>query len=164
MKTIHVMAFLCLSLSIHTKSSVTSTKDDFKRHLIEIDNLGREPPTPLGLCEGDCDSDDDCNDDLICFQQGEYEHVSGCLGGTSDWTTGDYCIKPNSSPTSQSNFCLILYWEEGYYWQEEVFERQWCMECRNDSCNIGDQLYIYECGDNNEWFDFVPLDDGRYQI
>jgi len=35
-------------------------------------DLGADPPSskkPMGLCEGDCDNDDDCKGDLICWQQ-----------------------------------------------------------------------------------------------
>ena len=33
-----------------------------------------------GLCEGDCDSDDDCEEDLICYQRDADEDIPGCEG------------------------------------------------------------------------------------
>lgn len=47
---------------------------------------------PLGLCEGDCDNDDQCLDELICFQREYLEPVRGCRGlGRVSY---DYCVKP----------------------------------------------------------------------
>ena len=37
-----------------------------------------------GLCEGDCDSHDDCKGDLMCFQRKAGKSVPGCSGGSSD--------------------------------------------------------------------------------
>eukprot|EP00980_Cylindrotheca_fusiformis_P028688 scaffold22637_cov133-Cylindrotheca_fusiformis.AAC.1 len=37
---------------------------------------------PLGRCEGDCDSDHDCEHGLVCFQRGRYTSVPGCSGGS----------------------------------------------------------------------------------
>eukprot|EP00980_Cylindrotheca_fusiformis_P002673 scaffold624_cov150-Cylindrotheca_fusiformis.AAC.6 len=47
---------------------------------------------PLGLCEGDCDDDHDCESGLRCFQRGAHESVPGCSGGSSDASRTDYCI------------------------------------------------------------------------
>jgi uncharacterized surface protein with fasciclin (FAS1) repeats len=51
---------------------------------------------PCGLCEGDCDSDDDCADDLVCFKRRRrsFKRVPGCLGGRSDKSGTDYCVNP----------------------------------------------------------------------
>eukprot|EP00980_Cylindrotheca_fusiformis_P000758 scaffold175_cov153-Cylindrotheca_fusiformis.AAC.10 len=66
---------------------------------------GGDPPVkatydfPLGLCEGDCDDDPDCEDGLVCFQRDENESVPGCSGGSSDSSRTDYCIPKYNSPT-----------------------------------------------------------------
>jgi hypothetical protein len=45
---------------------------------------------PLGLCEGDCDSDADCEGHLVCFQRGgNMAPVPGCLG--TGVRSKDYC-------------------------------------------------------------------------
>jgi len=55
-------------------------------------DLGVEPSVTLGLCEGDCDNDSDCEAGLECFQRDGLETVPGCGGsGTSAY---DYCIEP----------------------------------------------------------------------
>jgi len=61
-------------------------------------------PGALGLCEGDCDSDDDCEGTLVCNRRNGYVPVPGCDG---KGTRGvDYCRlaglsgpKPSSNPT-----------------------------------------------------------------
>ena len=60
--------------------------------------LDPKPPGLLGLCEGDCNSDSDCEGDLICFERGStssptrVQPVPGCDGvGPSQ---KDYCVKP----------------------------------------------------------------------
>jgi uncharacterized surface protein with fasciclin (FAS1) repeats len=47
-------------------------------------------------CEGDCDTDDDCANDLVCFKRRRmsFKKVPGCRGGTSDKSGTDYCIDP----------------------------------------------------------------------
>ena len=51
----------------------------------------------LGLCEGDCDADEDCDGNLICFQRSGWTEVPGCLGeGRRGY---DYCRLPDPSPT-----------------------------------------------------------------
>lgn len=146
-------------------------------------SYGADPPSdafPLGVCEGDCDVDADCAGSMVCWQRGMNDGpVPGCNGSDSSRT--DYCIMPIGSPTAppptpspipspvaspvsnptsaiQQNFKLKLYWEQGYFWQEETFERKWCMRCRQGFCDFGDKLYIEECDDSGvQRFDFQSL-------
>lgn len=58
----------------------------------ELKFRGNPPPSLLGNCEGDCDSDSDCNKalgPLECFQRSGTEVVPGCLGAGTSGT--DYC-------------------------------------------------------------------------
>ena len=56
-------------------------------------NWGSSNPGTGAMCEGDCDSDAQCNAGLSCFQRGNGEEIPGCgSGGTSNW---DYCHDPN---------------------------------------------------------------------
>lgn len=55
---------------------------------------------PLGICEGDCDSDIDCKGSLVCFQRGSAMNniVPGCSGDPmGNW---DYCVASVSGPAS----------------------------------------------------------------
>ena len=49
-----------------------------------------------GECEGDCDSDDDCEEGLQCFDRSGFEDVPGCSGegGSLDVRSKDICFKP----------------------------------------------------------------------
>lgn len=138
-------------------------------------SYGNDPPSdvfPLGVCEGDCDTDRDCSGNLICLQREKNDGpVPGCSGNDNSRT--DYCIASNASPIASptpapptgpsassglQNFKLKLYWEQGYFWQEETFERKWCMRCRGGSCSLGEKLYIEECDDSGvQRFDFDDL-------
>ncbi|CAJ1937776.1 unnamed protein product [Cylindrotheca closterium] len=53
---------------------------------------------PLGLCEGDCDTNDDCADGLSCHQRSEFEFVPGCSGGSDDGSRTDYCAPSSLVP------------------------------------------------------------------
>ena len=59
---------------------------------------------------------------------------------------GDVETTPVTRP-SAGPFELKLYWERGYTWQEERFERKWCMKCRTraSSCAINHQIHIVDC-------------------
>ena len=58
---------------------------------------GSNPADPLGVCEGDCDGDENCEGDLICFQRDGSEPVPGCNGMGA--RGGDYCVGSTFSPT-----------------------------------------------------------------
>jgi hypothetical protein len=72
-----------------------------------------------------------------------------------------------SSITSET-FILKLYWEEGYYWQEESFERRWCIQCRN-GCKVGKSTKIVNCDNDGgrglpNRFRFLPQTSKQVQI
>jgi len=57
-----------------------------------VDN-GWSPSGSLGICEGDCDGDQDCDGSLICFQRSGHTHVPGCAnGGSGDVGGYGYCV------------------------------------------------------------------------
>jgi hypothetical protein len=62
---------------------------------IPVVNFGGTPPLenfPLQRCQGDCDTDNDCAEGLICYQRGSQEAVPGCTGGENDDQLTDYCV------------------------------------------------------------------------
>lgn len=74
--------------------------------------LGRDACTvesPCDACEGDCDTNEDCNKGLQCFQRdrGDSTQVPGCaVGGSGDIPGADYCYEvngptPSTSPTPE---------------------------------------------------------------
>mmetsp|Transcript_2963 Transcript_2963/g.6500 ORF Transcript_2963/g.6500 Transcript_2963/m.6500 type:complete len:1161 (+) Transcript_2963:145-3627(+) len=63
--------------------------------VLELSNVGNngEPVGvyPLKQCQGDCNSDEDCEGSLSCFQRADTAVVPGCVGlGTSRYDV-DYC-------------------------------------------------------------------------
>lgn len=69
--------------------------EDELPHLDEIGNNGVPSEVfPLGLCQGDCDSDDDCEGDLKCFRDDDPKTVPGCQGNRRKNRSGnrvDFC-------------------------------------------------------------------------
>ena len=57
---------------------------------------------PLGRCQGDCDSDRDCADYLICFQRTRFTPVPGCSGGSNDGSLSDYCVRLSDTDTDDT--------------------------------------------------------------
>jgi hypothetical protein len=55
---------------------------------------------PMGPCQGDCDSDDDCQPGLVCYFREANGAVPGCIGGDGDSSRSDYCITDPSIPTT----------------------------------------------------------------
>jgi hypothetical protein len=163
-----VWVVILLMLPILLDAKMGESHSDGRRSLLSVQAYGSDPTDryPLDRCRGDCDNDSQCKDGLVCFQRGSLESVPGCDGGTSDSSRSDYCIDPDDMndgdddddtppPTDIKNFALKLYWNN-YMWQEENFDRKWCMECRNGSCDEGDKTYIFNCGrPTNQRYDFV---------
>jgi len=62
--------------------------------LPKLQKIGKNPGNsklPLDVCSGDCDSDAECKEGLVCYQRTGKDTVPGCDGeGTKDW---DYCIE-----------------------------------------------------------------------
>jgi len=88
---------------------------------------------------GACDSDNDCADDLVCWErtEGEETRAWGCAGvGGSGLPDMDVCLKPGDMPTPKptpaptvsptytpvdvpgGSFKLKMHWEPGFLWQE----------------------------------------------
>ncbi|GAX26108.1 hypothetical protein FisN_24Hh019 [Fistulifera solaris] len=61
-------------------------------------------------------------------------------------------------------FALKLYWEPGYNWQNEPFERKWCMSmtCRR-FCRKGSEIAIY-CNNGPTQWEFVFHGPNEVQI
>lgn len=58
-----------------------------------VGNDGSFSSFPLGLCQGECDTDEDCAEGLMCFQREPNESVPGCQdGGPGFGSRGDYCV------------------------------------------------------------------------
>jgi len=55
---------------------------------------------PCDMCQGTCDSDSDCKDNLKCFKRSGTEGVPGCFGVVRDGS--DYCFKPSHSISSSA--------------------------------------------------------------
>jgi len=69
----------------------------------------------LGKCEGDCDDDDECAENLVCFQRDADEPVPGCGGSPqSGW---DYCIRQSDLEKLEEELE-----EEEEEWMEELNE------------------------------------------
>ena len=68
---------------------------------------------------------------------------------------------PTPAPTvdfaSLGTFKLKMYWEAAFYWQCSRQEVWWCMHCRNDACNLGDEIYVTNCSSTAQQFEFVPV-------
>ena len=86
-------ASICSHMSLPPTPNPTSAPTAPKKILSDKGNKGKPAAAyPLGLCEGDCNSDKDCAKGLICQQRKSFETVPGCEGkGTKGW---DYCRYP----------------------------------------------------------------------
>lgn len=99
-----------ISSEAEEEGAQPGTVEDFYDGLGGIDSIGSDWGTkPLthacqsgngdcGMCEGDCNSDDDCQDGLICFSrgQGEMTSVPGCASGGDGDKPGMYCVNTNT--------------------------------------------------------------------
>eukprot|EP00934_Nitzschia_sp_Nitz4_P009064 Nitzschia sp. Nitz4//scaffold21_size171442//115904//118824//NITZ4_002178-RA/size171442-augustus-gene-0.188-mRNA-1//1//CDS//3329542462//9054//frame0 len=103
------------------------------------------PEAPCGKCMGDCDTDSDCMDGLICYQkagkpQTEAEAmVPGCNG--LDWSKTDWCVEPyeeTEAPASGTPLVLPVM---------SCSADEPCGECMGDcdsDADCMDGLYCYQ--------------------
>jgi len=84
------------SENANDKPATTGSDTQHQRQLQDLTGHGGDPDPnrlPLQFCEGDCDSDDDCDFGLICFQREPNEDVPGCEGGLTINARTDFCIR-----------------------------------------------------------------------
>ncbi|GAX29568.1 hypothetical protein FisN_24Lh020 [Fistulifera solaris] len=150
--------------------------------------VGNDNVSNLGLCQGDCDRDSDCAQGLKCHQRNRGQEAPGCTLNRSLMNSdNDFCVRNDSSnggdgggngetptppapvaspvrsPPSGGSFALKLYWEPGYDWQNEPFERKWCMSCRG-RCSAGGEIAIFDCDDSPTQWEFVSHGPNEVQI
>ena len=95
--------------------------------------------SPCGLCQGDCDSDDECEVGLICKQRGSFEQVPGCSGLGRGGL--DYCY-PQELEVAEPLFRVTQQFERA----SSCTIDSPCGECQGD-CNRDS-----DCGDGLRCF------------
>jgi hypothetical protein len=60
-------------------SPITTWRQDTPEHLFLGSDFCSET-NKCGLCEGDCDTNDDCEGDLVCYQRDPGDDIPGCDG------------------------------------------------------------------------------------
>lgn len=77
----------------------------------------------LGICQGDCDRDDDCAEGLRCWHR-TFRDASSSVCQLTEYlqsTNFDFCVpiveeeEEESSVGTESLFALKLYWDEGMW-------------------------------------------------
>lgn len=132
----------------------------------------------------DCDSDSDCDGELVCWQRSRAtDPLPGCAGSLEDET--DICVEQNFLPTSSptmrptprptfgpgESFKIRMYWNN-YRWQEENFDRRWCASydyprsyCWYESSDKrsckSDEMYIDKCGNSRYKQEFELVEFGN---
>jgi len=73
--------------------------------------------------------------------------------------------QPEKTPEAIENFGLKMYWEPHYLWQEENFDRRWCMECWDGKCDYGDKTHIHTCERAySQRYDFISVNKNDSMI
>lgn len=113
-------------------------------------------PGQLTECQGGCYTDQDCMGGLVCYQRFFDDGAPGCSMSPDILATDvNICLKNPTSylrenvniPADTSVFALKLYWEEGYDWQFESFERLFCLNCVGN-CEPGAEMAVTNCFDS----------------
>lgn len=65
--------------------------------LLSIKDNNRDKKDRCAKCSGDCDEDEDCDKNLICFKRTGFEPVTGCAGQGTFGT--EYCFNPDDIET-----------------------------------------------------------------
>jgi hypothetical protein len=91
--------------------------------LIKATYVGNNDVSNLGLCQGDCDNDDDCAEGLRCHQRSRGQSAPGCdLDSKLFSSDYDFCVKDDTAPppTNKDTFALKLYWEPGKSYTSDI--------------------------------------------
>ena len=63
----------------------------------KLEFISWNPPTPMEHCTGDCDRDDDCSGEMICFQRSGASPVPGCESSDGIPAIADFCAYPSDA-------------------------------------------------------------------
>jgi hypothetical protein len=101
-----IICLIFFELHVFSLAEV-SQKEGNLRHLIEVPLIKSvikcSPENPCQECQGDCNTDSDCQGDLICYSKAGRAHseegtrIPGCAG--LDFSKTDWCI---SSPSDEA--------------------------------------------------------------
>ena len=100
------------NMNINIADGSAHTAPHSPHDLVNAVIIGVDPSQLLGRCEGDCDTDDDCAGDLVCFQRAWNDAIPGCHTESIDMTKTDYCVRkvdmdawsaPSSGPSEPSS-------------------------------------------------------------
>jgi hypothetical protein len=141
-----------------TQQPVITSIEDMTLGTNFLEIIGDSNQTNVPRCKGDCDRDENCLGEFVCYQKYSRDsYVPGCFGLGEDLM--DYCIDPRDDPTNihRDRFRLKMFWRTGYKWQEQTLEQKWCIECAARVCSAGGGLVISICDDDgsNEEFHLV---------
>jgi len=76
------------------------------KSLVNKGGSGCTSSRKCGMCEGDCDSDNDCGTGLKCHQRSGYAQVPGCRkGGSGDVRNYDFCYNPKNINNKGNSGC-----------------------------------------------------------
>merc|ERR1719361_201550 len=83
-----------------------------------LEHIDDDPTYTLNECEADCDIDDDCDGDLLCFQRdSDYtDYIPGCDGTPEYWY--DYCYAFPDFTETDDGYILIQHQGSGSYFTD----------------------------------------------
>ena len=92
---------LCIGLLVAADAvrpvQIVNARPVRKLNGISLEGFGGTPDSslfPLQKCQGDCDTDDDCEGNLVCFQrEAGGGAVPGCSGGEDATSKTDFCVE-----------------------------------------------------------------------
>ena len=91
-----------------TTARVGDVPEEEEEDLPSLEIEGDNPKKKLDVCEGDCDDDDNCDGDLVCFHREQFEmmDVPGCAGGDEDGSRTDYCVTKEELDEFEETYLL----------------------------------------------------------
>ena len=98
----------CSTTELQIVNGINSNKYCVEAPPGKLINYGGNPKPyhyPLGECQGDCDSDTDCDSGTVCWQRGPGDVIPGCIGGQSEMSQSDYCVRV--MPRSCNSECIM---------------------------------------------------------
>lgn len=101
MKVVYGALTALAVLSLEAEARIGAQRKLQSELLLDVvGNNGDFPNGPLGLCQGECDTDDECAEGLVCFQREANQPIPGCPDfGPGFDSKGDFCVKsPEEMP------------------------------------------------------------------
>ncbi|CAB9509687.1 Desert hedgehog protein [Seminavis robusta] len=105
------LPYFCMLALLQPALGRDASEDPSFLRAMEATSITSQRRELIGNCKGDCNSDDDCNGHLICYQRDPGERVPTCCPGKNRENGKDFCVTESCAAHTDAQEDDDPYWQ-----------------------------------------------------